>query len=162
MQKLSIPTQYTRFVPSYPFLHVSFRSLSIGELCTLVTDTLDFVPRPWGSRGIGGNFRQTGECKSMKLVVEEARFNGTDALIGQSLFRVLGFWFVAEKRECSHRVKREIYEGKFLFAKCERNFKINHSIPSRDCIIINVVIIIKFFSFKLFLSNKRIKINLKI
>lgn len=74
MQKLSIPTQYTRFVPSYPFLHVSFRSLSIGELCTLVTDTLDFVPRPWGSRGIGGNFHQTGECKSMELVVEEARF----------------------------------------------------------------------------------------
>lgn len=64
----------TCFVPSYPFLHVSFRSLSIGELCTLVTDTLDFVPRPWGSRGIGGNFHQTGECKSMELVVEEARF----------------------------------------------------------------------------------------
>lgn len=26
---------------------------------------------------------KTGECKSMELVVEEARFNGTDALIGR-------------------------------------------------------------------------------
>lgn len=56
--------------------------------------------------------------------------NGTDGLIGRWTKFVQGPRIVIawRERECSRRVKRgerEIYERKFLFAKCERNFKIN-------------------------------------